>query len=336
MISFSGPAFRPSPAAPRPDLLRDERLSEIFATTVARTPDATAMVFADQRLTYAELDRRANRVANALRARGIGRGAFVGLWLSRSADLHVALLGILKSGAAYIPFDFDAPTDRVAACMADCAGRAIIVDGATVSRADGLSAPVLPIGRLLAEDLPDTSPDSRADGAGPDDAAYAIYTSGSTGKPKAVVISHRNICHYLRAANEVYGITAADVAFQGASVAFDLSLEEIFIPYMVGATLWVAGRETLQQADRLCDVLEAAGITVLDTVPTLLTLLPRDVASLRVIILGGEACPPPVVERWCRPGRRVFNSYGPTEATVVATIDELAPGRKVTIGRPIP
>ncbi|MGE5517489.1 MAG: Pls/PosA family non-ribosomal peptide synthetase [Bacteroidota bacterium] len=336
MSSVSGIAVHPAPAVLRPDLLRDERLAEIFATTVARTPDATALVFADQRLSYAELDRRANRIANGLRARGIGRGAFVGLWLSRSADLHVALLGILKAGAAYIPFDFDAPPERVAACMADCAGRAIIVDGATIARADGLSAPVLPVGRLLSENASEEAPPPRADGASADDAAYAIYTSGSTGKPKAVVISHRNICHYLRAANEVYGVTATDVAFQGASVAFDLSLEEIFIPYMVGATLWVASRETLQQADALCDVLEAAGITVLDTVPTLLTLLPRDVASLRVIILGGEACPPSVVERWCRSGRRVFNSYGPTEATVVATVAELTPGGKVTIGKPLP
>ncbi|MGE5475052.1 MAG: Pls/PosA family non-ribosomal peptide synthetase [Bacteroidales bacterium] len=336
MSSVSGLAARPALAAFRPDLLRDERLGEIFAATVARTPDATALVFAGQRLTYAELDRRANRVANGLRARGIGRGAFVGLWLGRSAELHVALLGILKAGAAYIPFDFDAPPERVAACMADCAGRAIIVDGATVARAEALGAPVLPVGRLLTEDASEEAPPTRADGAGADDPAYAIYTSGSTGKPKAVVISHRNICHYLRSANEIYGVTATDVAFQGASVAFDLSLEEIFVPYMVGATLWVASRETLQQADRLCEVLEDAGITVLDTVPTLLTLLPRDVASLRVIILGGEACPPSVIERWCRPGRRVFNSYGPTEATVVATVAELTPGCKVTIGKPIP
>jgi len=336
MSSVSGIAASSSPALPRPELLRDERLAELFATTVARTPDATALVFADQTLSYAELDRRANRVANALRARGIGRGAFVGLWLARSADLHITLLGILKSGAAYIPFDFDAPPDRVASCMEDCGARAIITDGVTTGRADGLTAPVLPIGRLLGESSDESTPEPRADGATADDAAYAIYTSGSTGKPKGVVISHRNICHYLRAANDLYGITAADVAFQGASVAFDLSLEEIFIPYMVGATLWVAGRETMQDAEKLCDVLEGAGITVLDTVPTLLTLLPRDVASLRVIILGGEACPPAVVDRWCKPGRRVFNSYGPTETTVVATMAELAPGAKVTIGKPIP
>lgn len=336
MTLVSGLAIDRVHKHPRPDLLRDERLGEIFATAAARTPNATAMVFAGLAISYAELDRRANRIANSLRARGIGRGAFVGLWMSRSADLHVALLGILKSGAAYIPFDFDAPPERIAACMADCTARAVIVDGATVARADGLSAPVLPMDRLLGEDVGETEPDPRADGATPDDPAYAIYTSGSTGKPKAVVISHRNICHYLRAANDIYGLTATDVVFQGCSVAFDLSLEEIFVPYMVGATLWVAARETLQEADRLCDVLEQGGITVLDTVPTLLTLLPRDIPSLRVIILGGEACPPTVLERWCRPGRRVFNSYGPTETTVVATVAELQPGQPVTIGHPIP
>ncbi len=320
------------PALSRPDLLRDEVLADIFAATALRTPDATAMVFAGERLSYAELDARAQRIANALAARGIGAGSFVGLWMSRSADLHAALLGILKSGAAYIPFDFDAPPERVAACMADCQARAIIVDGATVARADGLSAPILPMGRLLSENA-EARPMAKPQ---PSDPAYAIYTSGSTGKPKAVVISHRNICHYLRAANEIYGLVAEDVVFQGCSTAFDLSLEEIFVPYLVGATLWVASRETLQQADKLAQVLTQAGITVLDTVPTLLTLLPEDVPSLRVIILGGEACPPTVLDRWCRPGRRVFNSYGPTETTVVATIAELQPGQPVTIGKPIP
>lgn len=322
--------------APFPQFLRDEMLAELFAATAARVPDATALIFGGDHLTYDQLERRANRVANALRARGIGRGSYVGLWMSRSADLHIALLGILKAGAAYIPFDFDAPPERVAACLNDCSARAVVVDGPTLARADGLPCAVLPMGRLLEESAVETAPPCRVDGATPDDPAYLIYTSGSTGKPKAVVVHHRNICHYLRAANHVYGITAEDTAFQGASVAFDLSLEEIFIPYLVGATLWVASREDLQDPERLCAVLNQAGITVLDTVPTLLALLPEDVASLRVIILGGEACPPTMLERWCRPGRRVFNSYGPTEATVVATVAELVPGQPVTIGRPIP
>ncbi len=321
-----------------PTLLRDELLPDIVAATAARAPGRTAIVAEGERLSYAELEARANRVANALRARGIGRGALVGLWMARSLGLHVALLGILKAGAAYVPFDADAPADRVAASLADCAAPAVLVDAATGAAAAGL-ATAGPVAALRLEELASTdagAPDLRADGVTPDDPAYVIHTSGSTGRPKGIAISHRNICHYLRAANTVYGLTAEDVVFQGASVAFDLSLEEIFIPYLVGATLWVASRRVLDETDRLADRMEEAGVTVLDTVPTLLALLPRDVPSLRVIILGGETCPPAVAARWCRPGRSVFNSYGPTETTVVATVAELHPGEPVTIGRPLP
>jgi non-ribosomal peptide synthetase-like protein len=317
-------------------LLRDEILPEIFAATVSRSPQAPAAQFADQRLSYGELDDRANRLALALGARGIGRGSFVGLWMSRSLDLHVALLGILKAGAAYLPFDADAPADRVADCLADCNAAAIILDAATAAKPGELPAARLEFAGLLAEGVPGPAPDLRAEGASPADPAYVIYTSGSTGKPKGVVISHHNICHFLRSANQVYGLTAEDVVFQGASVAFDLSLEEIFVPYLVGAKLWIASRQVLQDTENLAEVLTQGGVTVLDTVPTLLSMLPGDVASLRVIILGGEACPPSVAARWCRPGRRIFNSYGPTEATVVASVAEVRPDEPVTIGKPIP
>ncbi len=113
-------------------------------------------------------------------------------------------------------------------------------------------------------------------------------------------------------------------------------MEEIWLPYLVGATLFVATPELMGEADKLPDVMQANGITVLDTVPTLLAMMPRDIPSLRVIILGGEACPPIVASRWCRPGRCIFNSYGPTEATVVATVAEVRPHEPVTIGKPIP
>ena len=336
---FSDPALRRTSAGALqgtviPALLRDELLPEIFTATAARMPDRTAILFDGQRVSYAELEACANRAANALRARGIGPGSFVGLWMTRSLDLHVALLGILKAGAAYLPFDADAPADRVAVSLADCAAPAILVDLVTGSKAADLGVTALRLDELASEDA--SAPDLRADGVAAEDPAYAIYTSGSTGKPKGIVISHRNICHYLRSANTIYGLTAEDVAFQGASVAFDLSLEEIFVPYLVGATLWVASRQVLDEADRLADVLTEAGITVLDTVPTLLAMLPKDVPSLRVIILGGEACPPAVAARWCRPGRTIFNSYGPTETTVVATVAEVRPNEPVTIGRPIP
>ena len=321
------------------DFLRDETLQEIFAATVARCPEAKAAIFAGHSVTYAELNESAEQIARSLRARGIGRGGFVGLWMGRSLNLHVALLGILKTGAAYIPFDLGAPSERVAACLEDCGAAALLVDAETLTKTSDLTVSVLAFDALVAEGAADEELGLGGNGertSGPADPAYVIYTSGSTGTPKGVLISHRNICHYLRSANSIFGVHGADVVFQGASVAFDLSLEEIFIPYLVGATLWIASRQTLEESDRLAEVLTEAGITVLDTVPTLLAMFPGDVPSLRIIILGGEACPPTVAARWCKPGRRIFNSYGPTEATVVATVAEVLPDRPVTIGRPIP
>jgi non-ribosomal peptide synthetase-like protein len=317
-----------------PHLLRDETLVNIFRESVAREPGklALALIGSPEKLTYTELDERSDRVAAALAARGVRRGDFVGLWLKRSLDLHVALLGILKAGGAYIPFDAEAPVERVASCLTDCGARIIVshdamsADTAKLTTADVarledlLSGPAKPV-EILA--------------AGPDDAAYAIYTSGSTGKPKGIVITHRNICHYLRAGNEALGFRATDVVLQQASVAFDLSLEEIFIPYLVGATMKVATVETVKETDRLPEIIEAEGITVIDTVPTLLSMFERDVPCLRIIVLGGEACPPALVERFAKPGRFLFNTYGPTETTVVATYAELRPGEPVTIGRPI-
>jgi non-ribosomal peptide synthetase-like protein len=320
-----------------PSLLRDELLGEIFEASARRNPAQTAIVFGQERVSYAELDARADKVARALKVRGVKAGSFVGLWMARSLDLHVALLGIVKAGAAYIPFDADAPPERIGECLADCAAKIIIIDEVTGAKLDRQlpAAPVL-CGDLIAAGADAPAVDPRSDGVTPASPAYAIYTSGSTGKPKGIVIAHSNICHYLRSSNHIYGMTAEDVSFQGASVAFDLSLEEIFVPYLVGATLWVASAQVLGEVERLPSLMAEAGITVLDTVPTLLAMMPQDIPSLRIIILGGEACPPAVRQRWCRPGRKVFNSYGPTEATVVATIDEVTPEEAVTIGIPIP
>ena len=316
-----------------PNLLREETLGDIFKASAAQNPGklALSLIGTSEQLSYVELDRLSDKVAAQLVLRGVRRGDFVGLWLKRSLDLHVALLGILKAGAAYIPFDAEAPADRVASCLADCGARLLLSHEAMALETAKLSSPVEVLETLLADGRDGPAPAS----AGPDDPAYAIYTSGSTGKPKGIVITHRNICHYLRAGNEALGFRETDVVLQQASVAFDLSLEEIFVPYLVGATLKVATMDTVKQTDRLPEIIEAEGITVIDTVPTLLSMFERDVASLRVIVLGGEACPPALVERFAKPGRFLFNTYGPTETTVVATYTELKPGDPMTIGKPI-
>ncbi len=343
----SQPAVPPAGAAVlrgpvRPDLLRDEVLAEIFRDTARARPDHIALVDAASgpdsasrtRLSYAEVDRRSDAIAAGLAARGIGPGDVVGLWMARSPDLLVAQIGITKAGAAWLPFDAEAPSDRVAICLKDAEAKALVTSAALKDKAPTDACPALTPDEIAAQ-ASGPAPDLRAAGLTPEHPAYLIYTSGSTGVPKGIVISHRNICHFLRSANDLYGVTGDDVVFQGASVAFDLSMEEIWVPYLAGATLFVASPAQMGDAEALPDILNEAGITVLDTVPTLLGLMTKDVPALRLILLGGEALPEPLIARWATPNRKLFNTYGPTEATVVATAAEMKPGDPVTIGGPI-
>jgi non-ribosomal peptide synthetase-like protein len=321
----------------RPDLIRDELLCEIFAATAASRPSAIAMITVKGNLTYAEVDAKAEALAHALLQKGVRPGRVVGLWLPRGHEVLIAQIAIAKTGAAWLPFDADAPAERVAVCLSDAQAAGLLIAPAFASKL-AAPCPTWTFAGLLADSLEAAGGakiNARALSGRPDDPAYLIYTSGSTGTPKGIVISGRNICHYLRAANEVYEVGASDVVFQGASIAFDLSMEEIWLPYLAGASLFVATAEMMGEADKLPRLMESNCVTVLDAVPTLLALLPRDIASLRLIILGGEACPPSIANRWCKPGRKVFNSYGPTETTVVATVAEVQPGVEVTIGRPI-
>ncbi len=319
----------------RPDLLQDEVLAEIFASTVKARSDHVALTDGARSLTYAQVWARANDIARGLARSGVSAGDMVGLWMPRGIDLLVAQIGITLAGAAWLPFDAEAPVERITTCLNDCSAKGIITASTLIERANETRLTVWTPESLAA--LADgTVMPPRAVGLTPDHPAYLIYTSGSTGTPKGIVISHRNICHFLRSGNAVYGINGDDVVFQGASVAFDLSMEEIWCPYLVGASLFVATPETMGDAERLPDILDQAGVTVLDTVPTLLGILPRDVPKVRLILLGGEALPPAIVQKWSKPGRRIFNTYGPTEATVVATVSEVEVGKPVTIGRPIP
>jgi non-ribosomal peptide synthetase-like protein len=319
----------------RPDLLRDEVLGEILAATVERRGGHPALVDGTRRLSYDEVWAQAGRQARGLALQGVGPGDLVGLWMPRGIDLLIAQIAITRAGAAWIPFDAEAPVERIAVCLADAQAKGIVTCAAWSGRAAATERNVWTPEALAQGDDGHPLP-ARAAGLTREHPAYLIYTSGSTGTPKAIVISHLNICHFLRSGNALYGIGPDDVVFQGASVAFDLSMEEIWTPYLAGATLFVASPEMMGDAEKLPAILTQAGVTVIDTVPTLLGILPEDVPSLKLILLGGEALPPATVQKWSRPGRRILNTYGPTEATVVATAAEVLPGETVTIGRPIP
>jgi len=321
-----------------PSLIRPELLHELFEAQVDACPNRVAVEFDGDRLTYAEIERRANQLARYIRAAGAGRGSVVGILLNRSMEVYVAMLAVMKAGAAYVPMDPEYPPDRVAYILRDSGASMLISESEFASHLlpDGPEVVLLD---AQVEDLIAQSPArlSRAEiGTEPHDLCYLIYTSGSTGHPKGVQIEHRSICHLVRAEAKLFAITPSDRVYQGFSCAFDASLEEIWMAFFSGATLIAATTDVAHAASDLPKILNQLGVTVMSCVPTMLALMDEDIASLRILIVGGEACPPYLVEKWCGPGRRMFNTYGPTEATVIATCGELSPSRAVTIGRAVP
>ncbi|MBH1962957.1 MAG: amino acid adenylation domain-containing protein, partial [Comamonadaceae bacterium] len=320
-----------------PDLLRSEILADIFEATAARVPEKAALMFGGRRLTYGELDQAADLAAHRLMEAGVRPGQMVGLWHPRGIELLVLQLAIAKTGAAWLPFDADVPTDRIAVCLEDAQAVALLIDehhGQAARTQPDISAQLLTAHELLAP-LPAGTPLRRRKGALAEHTAYVIYTSGSTGKPKGIAITQGSICHFLRSENARLKVREDDKVYQGFSVAFDMSFEEIWISYLVGATLWIAPKEMAGDPEALPRGLIENDVTVLHAVPTLLALFAQDVPGLRIINLGGEMCPQTLVDRWAH-GRQLFNTYGPTEATVSASLAELKAGEPVTIGEALP
>ncbi|MBC3860937.1 amino acid adenylation domain-containing protein [Undibacterium jejuense] len=314
-------------------LIRQETLADLLENTARRIPEKIALEFQQQQITYAELDSRADVVASVLIREGVRPGHIVGLWLPRGIDLLVMQAGIAKTGAAWLPFDADTPIDRIAICLADAQAIGLLSCNDFADVCNGLCCKLWTAEALVS--LPQSNL-LRREAASPEFPAYVIYTSGSTGKPKGILVNHASICHFLRSENAVLGIEESDKVYQGFSVAFDMSFEEIWISYLVGASLWLAPKEITADPDALPQALEVNQITVLHAVPTLLALFSQDVDSLRLVNLGGEMCPESLVKRFSRPGRQMFNTYGPTEATVSASLAVLHADQPVTIGTPLP
>jgi amino acid adenylation domain-containing protein len=330
----------------------DACLHELVEVQVERTPDAPAVTFEEEGLSYRELNRRANQLAHHLRRMGVGPESRVGVCMERSLELIVGILGVLKAGAAYVPLDPIYPKDRIAFILEDAQVAVLL----TQERL---------LGGLPAHEARDIYLDTQwesvalesevniASDVRPENAAIVIYTSGSTGKPKGTVLPHKGLVNYTEAANEVYAITAADHVLQFGSISFDLSAEEIFPSLTTGATLVLRTDSMLDSAATCLQKCEDWSISILD-LPTLYwhELVARLHASglslpdcVRLVIIGGERALPEQLSLWHKlVGERVqlFNTYGPTEATIAATRCELPPPpegeaepSEVSIGRPI-
>src|SRR5206468_304263 len=309
--SLPGRTARP-PRAPGA-LDRPKPLHEIFETRADLCPGALAVVSAGERLTYLELEERANRLARHLRARGVGRGSRAAMLLPRSADAYAALLGILKAGAAYVPLDPEYPADRVAYILENCAASALVTVAELAVRHAGFGGAVIRVdadGETIDAESSIRLP-RNAVGVTARDLCYVIYTSGSTGRPKGVMIEHRSACHLVGAEGCIFDVRPEDRVYQGFSLAFDASVEEVWLAFHAGATLVAATPEVAHAGPDLSRLLTERGVTVLSCVPTLLSMLAEDVPTMRLLIFGGETCPDQLVERWSRPGRRLVNTYGP-------------------------
>lgn len=304
----------------------DRGAHELFEEQVRRYPDNVAVVLGETRLSYRELNRRANRIARALVSRGVAREEVVGLAAAPSLEMIAGVLGILKAGGAYLPIDRDCPEDRARAMLDDSRARIVLVAGAQL-RDPARDVLDLSDPRL---DQGDDSDLHRAAGGG--DLAYVIYTSGTTGAPKGVMVEHRSLNNLCAWHNEEFEVTAADRATKYARFSFDASVWEIFPYLQAGAALHVVDESIRLDLPRLNRYLEDHGITIafLPT-PICELFLELDNRSLRVLLTGGDRL------RRVRPTRyRLVNNYGPTESAVVTTSGTVHAGQdRIPIGRPI-
>jgi amino acid adenylation domain-containing protein/thioester reductase-like protein/non-ribosomal peptide synthase protein (TIGR01720 family) len=314
-----------------------ETVLDLFAAQVKSVPTEVALSFGGRLMTYRELDLRSDQVASKLRRDGVAAGALIGICVERSFEQVVGALGVMKAGAAFVPLDPDYPLERLRFMIEDSGAILVATQTSLSTRVAQVASAWMTLDQLgddgssiatLGVDTP------RPRG---EDLAYMIYTSGSTGLPKGVELTHSGLCNLAHSQREVFGLTGGHRVLQFASFSFDAAVWDLVMALCWGGRLCMARSEDQLPGEPLLEVLRAHEITHVILPPSALSVMP-DVAlpALEVLVVGGEACPVEVARRWA-PGRRFFNAYGPTEATVAATIsrwdgqDEV----RVAIGRPL-
>ncbi len=316
----------------------DRCAHELFEAQVARRPEAVAVTFEGQMLTYRELNRRANQLAHYLQKLGVGPEVLVGISTDRSPETMVGILGVLKAGGAYLPLDPTYPQERLAFMLEDAGVTVLLTQAHLRERLPAHQAQVVHLDAdwgIIAQE-PDEKPQS---GVTPENLAYVIYTSGSTGVPKGTMLGHRGLSNLAEAQRQAFGIREGSRVLQFSPLSFDASVWETFMALANGATLCLARQEVLASGRELVRLLQEEGVTNVTLPPSVLSALgvPAEaLPQLETVISAGEACSAELVARWA-PGRDFFNAYGPTETTVCASMylcdeeDSEAP----PIGQPI-
>lgn len=317
---------------------RDKCVHELFEEQVNKTPEATAVVFDNVSLTYAELNQRANQLAHHLKNQGVGPEMLIGLYLERSVDMVVALLGTLKAGAAYVPLDPAYPKNRIAFIVEDAQIRLLLTQQHLVE-----SLPTQAAAICLDVDWRAIAPESIENlslGARPENLAYVLYTSGSTGNPKGVQIEHRNLVNFLSSMRWQPGLKQGDIVLAVTSLSFDIAGLELWLPLLTGAEVVIASREQTFDGRELVSALDHYGVTVMQATPaTWWLLLSAGWAgnSKLKVLCGGETMPPDLAAQLLPRCAELWNMYGPTETTIWSSVYRVqtASEHNVPIGKPI-
>ncbi len=312
-----------------------------FEAQVERSPEAVAVVFESQQLTYQDLNRRSNKLAHYLRKLGVGPEVLVGIYVERSVEMIVGVLGILKAGGAYLPLDPTYPQQRLSFMLSDSQVSILLTQQRWVEslvpheiQLVCLDKDILP--HSPTEDVFDSNenPYSLTN----DNLAYVIYTSGSTGKPKGVLSQHQGLYNLAQAQHQVFNLKRQNRILQFASLSFDASIFEIVMALGIGATLCLAREESLKSGAALLQLLQDRQITNVTLPPTVLSILPAEkLPALEIIVSAGEACSADIARRWATASRQFFNAYGVTEATIWSTTDKFGDSKDQppAIGQPI-
>ncbi|MEH2284139.1 MAG: amino acid adenylation domain-containing protein [Nostoc sp.] len=313
----------------------DKCIHQLFEEQVQRTPDAVAVVFENQQLTYHELNCRANQLAHYLQSLGVEADVLVGICVERSLEMVVGLLGILKAGGAYVPLDPEYPKDRLSFMLEDTQVSVLLSQKRLLDKLPEYQAKLICLDEVWSEILQNKQ-DNPLKVVTATHLANVIYTSGSTGKPKGVMVEHSGLCNLAEAQIQTFGLNADSRVLQFASFSFDACISEILMAFGSGARLYLGTKDSIMPGMPLIDRLRDDGITHVTLPPSALAVLPQEeLPTLQTIIVAGEACPIELMRQWAT-GRNFFNAYGPTEASVCAAIAKCTPlDQKISIGRPI-
>ena len=307
-------------------------MHELVEAQAARSPNATAAEHADQRLTYRELEQRANQLAHFLKKRGVGPESRVGICLRRSLELPVALLGVLKAGGACVPLDPAYPKERLAYMLEDSQTSLVLTQPGLLAEVTDFDAEIVTLDADWSS-FSNESSEPVHSGVKPDNLAYVIYTSGSTGKPRGVLLSHLGLVNHNTAAVNLFGITQEDRMAQFASISFDIAIEEIFPTWIAGAALVIREEDATLAVGDFLRWVEERRVTALDLPTAYWHELVGELSdstlqlpeSLRIVIVGGEKASSAKLAAWRKiAGSRVrwVNTYGPTETSVIVTAFE--------------